>query len=245
MSDAYRSLTRIVPAVRTLRIAGSPRPVAELRIRDLADIQSWLDARSPLPSVPRDAGLRERFQAAKALVDACEQTPLLDAKEGRDALDTREGIAVVLYLAVSRHDKSYSPQNAAEDALAIDDDEYAELWRILLNADPLRPAFAVFNEGMESPGNADSIDWPKSIAEFCAEFHCLPAAVYGLTVSEFMALRAGGCSDPDFAVSITSDERREILRQRQVAIFDERFDDAVALHERLMETPNVRPEHAR
>lgn len=188
------SLTTVYSGPRPVRLAGRCVGVREARLRDLAELQAWLDMQwaSPLEGLAeRLAGLPP--EAADALLfdayaAAQDGPPTWDSAEGQGMLDTPAGLRVLLGI-VAR--SSGLVDELAEATPTLTPAEYAAIrWAFFGRRDTL--AIAAMLGVPPSPPRGKILSWGEAICDL----ECRPGwdreKVANLTLSEFGMYRRGG-----------------------------------------------------
>jgi len=195
-------LTAIVPRARIVRLSGKDYRIGEARLSDLADLQSYLDARWPDPA----EGLRQQpegmtlEQWEAALQDAYDVAeagpPCWGTLRGAIELASVEGAVEMLRVALRHHHPELTAADVValvtgtEDRPAMTGEEYAELRRAFFRRDPTEEIEGLL--GFVHPQQGTPIGWPQAICEVAEAYHFELRYIYTLTLSEFAALRTGG-----------------------------------------------------
>lgn len=195
------NITALYPRPREVTLAGRIFLVGEMRLRDLVDLQDFLDRRweSPLEAIrPKLDTLddRERKAALRGLWDACEAGPV---RWGTDAASklflTPEGIVETFRVVLRTHhpDLASDPDRLMEIACRVSAEtphEYAAMldaWRRVESIDEL-----AWMLGMDEGGKGGSIGWAQAVCELCETYGWTLDYAQTLTLRQISTVRAGG-----------------------------------------------------
>lgn len=192
-------ITRLIPVPRRLPLGGRDYLVSEMTLRDLAELQGHLDDRHPdaLDAVEgRLAGVtdpadRERL-LARAYRAEWDGPPAYGEPAAVAFYATDEGICLLAWTALRRHQPGLTPAAAVAIADAMTAAEYGRLWRTFHGVDTLE-ALERLLWGPREPAGGPPVEWTKVVVGVCERFPAYTlAAVYDLTLTELGALRRGG-----------------------------------------------------
>jgi len=190
------SITAIFPRHREVILGGRTFRVGELRLRDLADLQDWLDRSWADPL----AGLRERLNdmddderraALASAYDVAEAGPPTWGDErGRAILATGAGILEIFRVALRRHHPELDEEVVATIAERTTPAEYAALRRALYGLEPLDEIEAWL--GLDRGPSGSPIGWPQAASEVAELYGWSLEYMEGLTIRQFRAVRSRG-----------------------------------------------------
>jgi hypothetical protein len=113
------SIAHLTDQPAPLTVGGKVYQVHTLTFRDFGKLQKFLDERAPNPlAAIKDhiAGFPpevQRYMVDKAMADARKGGPKIGTPEASEQLNSAEGVAEVLYLAISRGDAGFTRDDAA------------------------------------------------------------------------------------------------------------------------------------
>lgn len=196
------AITSIIPTPKPLPIAaaGVTVQVAELTLRDLAELQAILDARQldPLleigPALEDAQGDERRRLFVSAWEKADTGPGIYGEPSGRAYFATSEGAAALVWVALRRYQPAMTPETAARLLVEMTAAEFGCLFR-LAHGQSVTRALAMMLSPFpwtSRPGNGPTT-WGKAIEEV-VEAHpgWTYADVYDLTLSEWINARNGG-----------------------------------------------------
>ena len=197
------SLTAIVPQPRTIRLAGIPFLASEYRVKDVADLQAWIeghaedsfeDAAPRLLGVPENLRDRQWKLLLWRVVEGLEADPAsIDSPEGGDLLNSPAGRVRQLVLSLRRERPDFDEAAAMVLLPSISADEWSRLVRLAWGASP-RSVVRRLIDGEESrPGSPP--DWS---ALWCAYVNNAGAAAppfETLTLTQLRTWIVGGNPD--------------------------------------------------
>jgi hypothetical protein len=193
-------ITAIIPRKVAVKLGDVDYFVGEFRLSDLAELQGFLDDRFSDPI----AHLRERIETTEELPLELERELALIYKRidaptqyvyGEHRTNDREFnfLSSVNFLRVAL--KRYAPEvnmELAEAILAyVKPGQISNLARIVWGSAPVEEIGKLF--GWRLRKHRTSIRWTKAIVELVSAYPAYRLEdVYGLTLTEFWALRSGG-----------------------------------------------------
>jgi hypothetical protein len=192
-------ITALIPVPRPLRVAalGLTLRVAEMTLRDLADLQAvldqtwadpYLEARAALAGEDSREALRDAYDRAE------EGPPVYGEPAGRAYYATFEGFAVLAWVALRRFQPALTPVDVAAVAAEMTADEMFALRWHAEGGSALRVLARMLLADMPTPRPVP-IPWGQAIHEV-AELLCVPySVVYDMTLTEFRNARRGGKAD--------------------------------------------------
>lgn len=194
-------ITAIIPVVRRIELAGRLYRVGEFRLIDLAELQFCLEESQadPVEDVFSRLGELEGPERHKAIADAHEaavEPPTIWDDRGSAWLDTVEGLATLLLIALQRH-QSIEAEDCVRIANEITPYQLDRLRRIVFGVRSLKVLERLL--GLSEPSRRGKpIRWPQLVAEVADAYHTadLPV-IYSRTLTEFAALRSGGKVDDE------------------------------------------------
>lgn len=193
-------LTSIVPTPRPVVMAGRSYLVRPATIRMLAELQQWVDARTPGPFAgvwPLVYGADalqgdERFAAiGRALANAPEPVEW-DSPDGASRLATIEGLAFTVWLGCR---PEVSPEVAAQLASRSAVHEIAEFRRTFYGVDPEHELYMLFFADLLGP-SGQTATWGEAMYEIAERTGWTLPQIYDLTLAEFGMIRRGGKAAP-------------------------------------------------
>jgi hypothetical protein len=210
-------ITAILPRVKVVSLGGKLRPIAELRLIDLAELQAWIEEQvpSPLAGLPepgdpeRDAALRRTW------IPAREWPPKLGTDEASGIINQPEGLIAFVLVALRRGDPSVTPQDAAECAVKMAPEEWMTLRRIAWGVSPWRE---VRGELVSEDEIGPPIDWVEAFAQMAEVYGFTPETVGNLTLSQWRGYRAGK-ADVYRGLDRQPGESVKELRERERRLF--------------------------
>jgi hypothetical protein len=195
-------ITALIPTPKPLHVAalGLTLRVAELTLRDLADLQAVLDQRWTDPYLDCREALAtvEGDERTAALLDAYDRAeegpPVYGEPAGRAYYATLEGFAVLAWVALRRYQSGLAPADVAGIVAEMTADEMFALRWHAEGGNSLRLLARLLMSDVPTP-RPTPIPWGQAIHEV-AEIMGLPyAAVYEMTLTEFRNARRGGKAD--------------------------------------------------
>lgn len=193
-------LTSIVPTPRPVVMAGRSYLVRPATIRMLAELQQWVDARTPDPFAgvwPLVYGAdalqgEERWRAVREALDAAPSPVEWDDTEGSGMLATIEGLAFTVWLGCR---PEVSPEQAVRIVVAATGPEIAAFRRAFYGVDPRHELYVVLFAGMLSEGGPPAT-WGEAICQIAEATGWTLPQIYDLTLAEFGMIRRGGKEAP-------------------------------------------------
>ena len=192
------SLTTLFPRPRPVTLAGRTFLVGEMRLRDLIDLQAWIDSRweSPLDAVRpslEPMGERERMDALRGLWDACEAgPPMWGTDEAMRILNCPEGIAETFYVVLRTHQPEMTLIQLREVAESTTPEEYMAMLTAWRRVDPIDELAWML--GMDDAGKGNPIGWAQAVCEMCETYGWTLEYAESLTLRQISTAR--GCGKP-------------------------------------------------
>jgi hypothetical protein len=212
-------ITSLVPTARSATVAGRAVVVSPATIRDLAEIQLWLDGKVPdplqevWPSLFGSDSLSGEPRWALVRDALAKPDPLeWDSPEGDAMLWTVEGVAVTLWLAC-RSTPGMTPDLCARMAVESNASEIALVRRIFFGVDSSWELQRILLEGLSGPAQPPTMTWQEAIHRVSESMGWTYREVYGLTLAEFGNVMRGGKS-PELPVSFASGPAWKTFRER-------------------------------
>lgn len=220
-------ITAILPVPRVVPCGGRMVKVSELRLRDLAVLQSYLDELEPDPltaAQQASRGLPEREQLrifGEAYDRAEAGPPIYGDARGKAYFATPEGSALFLWVALSRHRK-ITPVEAAELYHAASPAEYGRIWRIAHGITSLEAISRILLPLPPSGGGVPGRTWPEMIVELSEARGWTLHYIYNLTLSEWIFARNGGATPEIERAILPGEDLCAIVaeQQRRLGIID-------------------------
>ncbi len=217
------SLASLFSRPVAVAIGGTTVLASELRLRDLAALESVVAELCPDPLADLDPAAADYPERLKALYDGTWPPPIGSAEADAVLLGSDGGRAAFV-LTVCRLQADMNAERALELARADDPPGWSELTRIAF-ALPRRDLWAEvvrlidahlgiepFAAAPELPEASDEpITWPEAVAETCEAYGLTIDQVGDLTLGQWRALRSGGKApvrsepvpaDPELAESV-------------------------------------------
>ena len=192
--SATDRLTVVIPAPRPVAVAGRGFLVRPATLRDLAEIQGWLDARFPDPldaigeqlfgPEPAQGTERDRL-LTEAELAWDEGPPLWDDARGAALLATAEGASVLLWVALRRDNPGFTPEAAADLSLAITAAEYLAVRRAFIGSDTGHEITRLMLGDAWRPAPGPKPTWAECVHSVAEAMGWTYSQVYDLTLSEF------------------------------------------------------------
>lgn len=189
-------ITAIIPVPRRCTLGGVPVLVSEARLRDMAELQGYLDdeAPDPLGCLLEIAGDADQSATHRRLVQArklAKEGPQLYGSADTSLRQTNAGIAFFLWVALKRH----QPEMTAECVVALSADmtaaEFDRIYRVFHGTKPLR----LLDRLLLGPGGDDygrTLTWGEAIDRVARDRGWTYPDVYNLSLTEWRnALRDG------------------------------------------------------
>lgn len=174
----------------------------ELRIRDLAELQSILDSREPDPweAIRDEVAAADPGRRGEIIGEAWERAERGPAQfgtpEGNAYFSTVEGAAMVFWVATRRNTPGMTPERAAGLFLSASPGEISLIWRKAYGISPIaameRHAFAPEVLAASRGPSGPEISWPESIDALSRERNWTYSYIYDMTISEFSNARRHG-----------------------------------------------------
>jgi hypothetical protein len=190
------SLSLCLPRVEIVALAGVARPVMELRLCDLADLQGWLADQVPHPLAgvppawadPDPATRPDRLKAAWRR--AREWPPKLGTPQAGEVLGTPAGLVAFVLVCLRRCDPSVTATDAAEVAAKMGPAEWATLRRIAWGRQPWEELREELDpSAAEDPGPPP--DWAEGFQDLAATTGWTFEQIGELTVTQYRIARSG------------------------------------------------------
>jgi hypothetical protein len=202
-------ITRAIPLPAALPCAGRVVDVSELRLLDLAWLQSDFERSSGWADPADDAlravmsggdGVRAALLAAYDRAEA--GPPVFERGAISDYLATEKGLAMLLFAACREMEPPPTPEGAAALARGLlrsqDVESVVERERIIRKAfagDPARAIMSLMGFPWPKPDDGRAPTWSRAIEEVAVARNLPNDAVYSMTLSEFRRARRGGGED--------------------------------------------------
>lgn len=193
MSDR---ITATIPQARPVQIGGKVFQVWPARLRDLIEIQGWLDARQPDPAADLDARIRglsgvELDRVLFTTFAALADPPSFADAEGNSALMTAAGLGVFLRVALTRGHPDITDEAVAEILATLTLDELTALQTAFYRPSAMKKIERLL--GMPEPRpSGEPMAWSEAIDQVAVSHGWTYEYVYSLTVAEFLNARRGG-----------------------------------------------------
>jgi hypothetical protein len=190
-------LTLCLPCVQFLTLAGTVRPVQELRLRDLADIQGWLADQVPHPLAglppawadPDPDTRRARLWAAWRA--ARDWPPRLGTAAAADVLATPEGLVLFTLVCLRRCDDQVDATSAASIAAGMAPEEWASLRRVAWGRQPWEELRDELDPDATADSDGPPPDWCEAFHEVAERTGWTFEQIGELTVSQYRVIRSG------------------------------------------------------
>src|SRR5262249_41679242 len=134
--------TRLLPVSRAIPLGGSPRVASELQLKDLAELQAWLEEREPNPmdGIPPEWCDPDPASRPGRLAAAWEASATWPARLGTDRapalLGEPGGRCMLLALVLRKADPGFGTEDALELLPRITPEEWARLRRVAFAVTP-------------------------------------------------------------------------------------------------------------
>jgi hypothetical protein len=177
-------ITRALPVARAIPLGGSPRVASELQLKDLAELQAWLEEREPHPmdGMPPAWADPEPETRPGRLAAAWERAATWPARLGTDRaaglLEVPEGRCFFLLLVLRKADPGFGLAEAAGLLPRITPAEWSGLARV---------AWAI-NPREEIAGELAPDRSPAGGSNWCLSLHRATQAGGGMTYRELGGL---------------------------------------------------------
>jgi hypothetical protein len=190
------NITRLFPRPRPVTLGGRTFLVGEMRLRDLVDLQDFLDRRweSPLEAIRPKLGAmddRERKAALRGLWAACEAGPV---RWGTDAaakaFRTAEGILETFRIVLRIHHPELTLDQVTEIASRTTPEEFDAMLSSWRRIDPIDELAWML--GMDEGAGKGSIGWAQAVCELCETYGWTLDYVMTLTLRQISTVRSGG-----------------------------------------------------
>lgn len=200
------SITSLIPRARAVYVdrLGTSVLVGEFTLNDLADLQEALDLVWKDPLAEAEAEIAKLDATQEGHEAACKQIlagayeaaeagpPVYGEASAREYFETREGRALLLWVALRRHNPKIDVEQAAAISLLVTPSEFAQIWRIAHGASSLKAIERLLGLGL-AQRPSQSTTWGELIEEvYQSHPGWTYADVYGLTLSEFVNARRLG-----------------------------------------------------
>lgn len=197
-------LTDLIPTKRTVSLGGKPYAVSPARLIDLAEIQAWLDVQWGDPATQaRKAMLNpslspdeRREIAARAWEAATKDRPVEGEESGDRLLSSAEGMAVVVFVALRRHQPDFTVLEAVESLSRATVEELVDLRRAFYGSDSILDIEAFLWAQPPRSGGGRRTTWGQAIDHVATTHGWTYEYIYTLTVQEFINARTGGAPRP-------------------------------------------------
>lgn len=190
------AITSIIPVPRSVPLGGRRVLISELRLRDVAELQSVLDDRQgdPLAGVLEAVAGTDGDARRAVLVDAHRRSlagpETYFREDGMAYFRTPAGEATFLFVAVRRHRPRLSARGAAKLWEAASREELDRVWRICHGVKARDAIEGMI--GMAAPRKGRTATWPELIDELALARSWTYEQIYNLTLSEWRTARSGG-----------------------------------------------------
>ena len=213
-------LTRALPTPRVLSLGGQDWLVSELRLRDIAILEAWVEARTPWPTdlLPErdDTDAPTWSRLLDAAYNAAERWPPRFGDARCTALlNTQDGLAFFVWVAIQRDQPGATIEDARGLVARMGATDWKLLARVLFGGDPMEELLRLMEEGGGAP-DRPPVDWEKAVHEVAEMLGITYEAVGEMTLSQFaIARRRGEPLDHGTDVShLSPEEIAELGRQR-------------------------------
>lgn len=190
-------ITACLPRVELLSLAGTVRPVMELRLRDLADLQGWLSDHVPHPlrdvppawADPHPETRRERLQAAWQ--QAREWPPKLGTPQAGEILATPAGLVAFVLVCLQRCDATVTATEAASIAAGMSGAEWAALRRVAWGRQPWEELREELDPDAQAEDSGPPPDWAEGFHDLANRTGWTFGVIGELTVTQYRVVRSG------------------------------------------------------
>lgn len=161
MPSVPTSLATLYPQPRSLRLAGLDLVVAELRVKDVAELEAWLaEASDPLRNLPHASDDPDPDSRPQRL-DTAEQAalvwpPAVGSPEADALLATLRGRVAYLQVILSRENPDLVRDDYLTLARGMTSGEWASLDRVAWGVHPLK---TIRQEKYQADGRHPLADW--------------------------------------------------------------------------------------
>lgn len=188
-------ITGILARPRPVAVAGRVYPVWEATLGALADLQAWLEGRTPDPLDGLDGADESALFAA--LAAAQDGPPEPGTERAGLLLATPEGVCEFLRVALSRGTPGLTPQAVAGLAVGCTAEEFARVYRAFFRAEPVgRIARLILGPDDDGGETGRRVTWAEAVVGLLDEHPAWTLEyVEGLTPTQFGLLRSGGRSE--------------------------------------------------
>jgi hypothetical protein len=189
-------ITRVLPVARAIPLGGSLRVALEFQLRDLAQLQAWLEDQEPhplagMPPAWADPEPATRVARLAAAWERCSTwPPRLGTDRGSELLGSRAGRAYFLCTCLRKCDPAFGVAEALELLPEITPTEWAGLARI---AYAIGPREEIAAELAAEPGQSRTGDWCLSFYRLLDAGNLPPGTPFGeLYLSQWRAICGQG-----------------------------------------------------
>jgi hypothetical protein len=220
-------ITALIPVSRSMPCGGEMVEVSQLRLRDLALIQSVLDGQWPDPLTE----IQERIMTMESgpgrnglLVEAYERAEIgpvcYGTAAGNEYFAGPEGAALLFWVAV-RETPGITPSSATEILSRGSAGEIAAIYRFSHGVSVLKALESyLWADTPESP-SAPGLTWPEMIDDLSRKRHWTYDYIYSLTFREWLSARNEGIISREGRTLAPGEDVYEAAR-RQKEIFSGR-----------------------
>lgn len=232
MGDDRDRISRVLPRPRLLTLGGATYLVGELRLSDIADLQSWLEGVAPhpladLPDIDEDPEPETRRRRVLSCWKAVRGWP---PAYGSDAasiyLNSAAGMIAFLLVVLRRH----QPAATAEDAAALASRMSLADWKMLrrtvyaADGDLWKELIAEIDPEYEAY-EGKPIDWGEEFERISADRGWTYEQIGEMTIGQWRNLHAGGKRET-FKMRPRPGETMKELGERTKRMFAEEAPDA-------------------
>lgn len=219
-------ITSIIPVPRRCPVGGEFVYISELRLRDIAELQSilddeWADPLDSIGDVLARAGddPKERFIGLVPLYEAAEVgPPAYGTAAGNAYFASPEGGALLLWVAGRRETPGLDPATAVRLYMKATVDEIARVWRVAHGVSPLKALEKMLWDclpGEDAGGSGRIVTWAEMIDELARANHWTYEYVYGLTLTEWLRARNLGKEVESARCAGPGQDAAELARTRR------------------------------
>lgn len=177
--------------------------IRELRLRDLASAQVWIESYVPHPFDAAAAEGGDDLEAVRAALqrrhdEVFAYPPIIGTPEARKIMPAETRDTMFLLCGMKRVDAKTLFEDASRCRAAMSPAEWRRAERILFGV----PAWVECQEFLaamaghtEEDDGFGPPDWGREVAEFCLEHGFTPDQVANFTLSQWRLLRSGGKAD--------------------------------------------------
>jgi hypothetical protein len=205
----------VIPTPIPVAVAGSVRLVAPLRLRDVAEMQTWLSCRIPCPLAAALADLeglegKYRNRRLSAAYEALEAwPPRYGSPEAEAEFSKLDGLA--FFLAIVGRRSGWTAEDLADVLAGIRPAEYAALCLAAFGSDPLDECgrlMGIYQPEAEDGRRSEDLNWAEAFADVADATGWTFDQIADLTLSQWTAYRTRGKSgrDPITPPGLDTDE---------------------------------------